>query len=70
MGTELSAYKREHDIVLLRPEYKALLQIEVKAMKDNVGKMNQIIEYALKQLQGVKEEVGRLHGHLLDASLA
>ena len=36
-------------------------------MKDNVGKINQIMEYALKQLQGGKEEARRLHGHLLDA---
>ena len=67
MGTELSTYKREHDIILLRPEYKALLQVEVKAMKDNVGRINQIMESALKQLQGGKEEARRLHGHLLDA---
>ena len=67
MRKGLNQHKREHDIVFIRPKYKTVVHIEVKAMQDI---QIQEVTKALKQLEGGKEEMGRIHGHVLDAGWA
>jgi 2C-methyl-D-erythritol 2,4-cyclodiphosphate synthase len=63
----LNKMKREHDITIVRPEFKTVAQIEVKAVgKDKTKRHKIVLESALKQLKGGKEELKRMHGHLLD----
>ena len=68
MKTELNKMKREHDITIVRPREKTVTQIEVKAVEKEKNRRNKIVQSALKQLEGGKEELQRLHGHLLDAT--
>ena len=68
MKTELNKMKREHDITIVRPSEKTVTQIEVKAVEKEKNRRNKIVQSALKQLEGGKEELQRLHGHLLDAT--
>ena len=63
MRRELNRHKREHDIVFIRPKPKSIIHIEVKAMQETES---QEMTKALKQLQGGKEEMSRIHGHVLD----
>ena len=60
---EINSNKKEHDILLMKPDFKAVLQTEVKAM---TGKQTNEVTKALKQLSGGKEEYARVHGHVLD----
>ena len=55
--------KQLHDILLIKPDFKAVAQTEVKAM---TAKQTNEVTKALKQLSGGKEEYARVHGHVLD----
>ena len=59
----INSNKKEHDILMIKPDFKAVLQTEVKAM---TGKQTNEVTKALKQLSGGKEEYARVHGHVLD----
>ena len=59
----INSHKKEHDIVLLKPEFRTVLQTEVKAM---TSKQTGEVTTALKQLLGAKEEYARVHGHVLN----
>ena len=63
MLKKLNKSKKEHDIIFVKPNHKTIGHIEVKAMTDL---QNQEVTNALKQLEGGKEEMMRVHGHLLD----
>ena len=56
-------HKKEHDILLIKPDFKTVLQTEVKAM---TAKQTNEVTKALQQLSGGKEEYARVHGHVLD----
>ena len=60
---KINSNKKEHDLVLIRGDFRAIMQTEVKSMK---GKQNHEVKKALKQLSGGKEEYARVHGHVLD----
>ena len=68
MKTELNKMKREHDLTIIRSNVKTVTQIEVKAVEKDKNKRNKMVHSALKQLEGGKEELRRLHGHLIDAT--
>ena len=63
MLKNLNKKKKEHDITFIKPHHKTVGHVEVKAMTDL---QNQEVTNALKQLEGGKEEMLRVHGHLLD----
>ena len=63
MLKNLNKKKKEHDITFIKPHHKTIGHVEVKAMTDL---QNQEVTNALKQLEGGKEEMLRVHGHLLD----
>ena len=64
MRKELNRNKKEHDIVFIKPEHKTVAHSEVKAIQDNKTRE---VTNALKQLEGGKKEMARIHGHVLDA---
>ena len=63
MSKKLNKTKKEKDIIFVKPHHKTIGHIEVKAMTDL---QNHEVTDALKQLEGGKEEMLRVHGHLLD----
>ena len=56
----------EHDIVMIYPKHKAVVQVEVKAVDSNATNKNKPVEEALKQLGAGLEELARVHSHALD----
>ena len=65
MKKTLNEYQREHDVLFIRPEYKKLVNLEVKAVEDNVGRTVKIVESGFKQIKNGQEEFWRIHGHLV-----
>ena len=63
MTKNLNRMKKEHDLVFIRPESRTIGQFEVKAMRD---KSNREVLEALNQLRGGRDELTRVHGHVLD----
>ena len=63
MSKKINKTKKEKDIIFVKPNHKTIGHVEVKAMTDL---QNQEVTNALKQLEGGKEEMLRVHGHLLD----
>ena len=63
MLKKLNRSKKEHDIIFIKPHHKTVGHVEVKAMTEL---HNREINKALDQLEGGKEEILRVHGHLLD----
>ena len=63
MLKKLNKNNKEKDIIFVKPHHKTIGHVEVKAMTDL---QNQEVTNALKQLEGGKEEMLRVHGHLLD----
>ena len=63
MKKNLNQMKKEHDLVFIRPASRTIGQFEVKAMRD---KANGEVLDALNQLRGGKDELARVHGHVLD----
>ena len=63
MTRQLNMSKKEHDIIFIKPNHKTIGQIEVKAMTEL---QSQEVSKAIQQLAGGKEEIMRVHGHLLD----
>ena len=66
MMKELNKSKKEHDIIFVKPHHKTIGHIEVKAMTEL--QQSKEVNKALDQLEGGKEEMLRVHGHLLDPS--
>ena len=64
MKKELNRHKKEHDIIFIKPKHKTIIHVEVKAMQDTHTRE---VTRALNQLRGGKEEMKRIHGHVLDA---
>jgi hypothetical protein len=62
MNTELNKTKREHDFTIARPSFKAVVQVEVKAAEGTIQNQCRMVQSALDQLAGGKEELRRLHG--------
>ena len=60
---KLNRSKKEKDIIFVKPHHKTVGHVEVKAMTDL---QNHEVLKALDQLEGGKEEMLRVHGHLLD----
>ena len=60
----LNQHMKEHDTVVIHPEQKTVLQIEVKAAESRSS--SGPINGALKQITGGLEELMRLHSHVLD----
>jgi len=63
MTKNLNQMKKEHDLVFIRPASRTIGQFEVKAMQDKAN--GEVLE-ALKQLRGGRDELARVHGHVLD----
>jgi len=63
MTKNLNRMKKEHDLVFIRPASRTIGQFEVKAMRD---KSNREVLEALNQLRGGRDELARVHGHVLD----
>ena len=60
---KINSLKKEHDIAIVKGDYRTIMQTEVKSMK---AKQNHEVTKALKQLLGGREEYARIHGHVLD----
>merc|ERR1719278_781420 len=65
MSKKLNMMKKEHDIIFIKPHHKTIGQVEVKALA-TIQQSGEITS-ALNQLEGGKEEMLRVHGHLLDS---
>ena len=63
MLKKLNKNNKEKDIIFVKPHHKTIGHVEVKAMTDL---QNHEVLKALDQLEGGKEEMLRVHGHLLD----
>ena len=63
MTKNLNQMKKEHDLVFIRPASRTIGQFEVKAMRDKAN--GEVLE-ALNQLRGGRDELARVHGHVLD----
>ena len=63
MSKKLNRCKKEHDIFFVKPHHRTIGQVEVKAIADL---QNHEVLKALEQLEGGKEEMLKVHGHLLD----
>ena len=64
MTKELNKMKKEHDQIFILPASRTIGQFEVKAMRD---KSNGEVLDAINQLKGGRDELARVHGHVLDA---
>ena len=65
---QLNKNRKEHDVLVIVPKYKTVIQIEVKAIEPNTTEKVQVRETqnAINQLSGGCEEIKRIHGHVLD----
>ena len=59
MLKKLNKSKKEHDIIFVKPHHKTIGHVEVKAMTE-LQQSNEVTN-ALKQLEGGKEEMLRVH---------
>ena len=68
MRLQLNKSRKEHDILIILPKYKTVIQIEVKAVKPTTSEKVQVKETqnAMNQLRSGCEELKRIHGHVLD----
>ena len=64
MMKHLNKTKKEHDLIIVKPDSRTIGQFEVKAM---VTKQNREVHEAINQLKGGRDEFARVHGHVLDA---
>ena len=63
MTKQLNKMKKEHDHIFVLPACRTIGQFEVKAMQE---KSNREVLEAMNQLKGGRDELARVHGHVLD----
>jgi hypothetical protein len=63
MKKKLNQSKKEHDVIYIKGDCRTIGQFEVKAMDT---KQTGEVKEAIKQLRGGRDELARVHGHVLD----